>query len=104
MASDVIDEFYAPLVVTATSVSTSSSAAVQAHSGGATGKQKAVFFSTVDCYLRFGTSGVSAASSEDELLPANTCYPVNLTNSTTYFRVLGTDSGTLYSFIEGYAG
>lgn len=101
---DFDGEFKAPVVVGTTAVSTSSSAAVQAHPAGAKGRQNAWFVCDVDCYVRFGISDVSAATAADEFVAADTYFPVTLTNGSTHFRVLGTGAGTLWRFIEGYAG
>ena len=104
MASDVIDEFRAPMVITVTSVSTSSTAAVQVHAGGAVGRQRLVLISDVSCYIRFGDASVSAATTSDEFLPAGQYYPLNTNNHSTYFRVIGTGAGSLYHTVEGYPG
>lgn len=104
MGSDCDIELRAPVVITATSVTTSSSAAVAVHPAGAKGKQRVVFVCDVDCYLKFGDSSVAAATEQDEFVPADEYLPVDTTNSTTHFRVLGADTGTLAHTVQGYQG
>lgn len=101
---DFESEFRTPMVVSTTAVSTSSSAAVQAHPAGAKGRQNAWFVCDQDCYLRFGDASVAAATDSDEFVEADTYFPVTLTNSSTHFTVIAAGAGTLWRFIEGYAG
>lgn len=94
----------APQAVTITSVSTTSSAAVRIHPvAGTVGKQKIVVQSDIKTYIRFGTSGMTAASLSDEELEAGVSYKFSIDSTSTHFRAVATGSGTLAHFVEGYA-
>lgn len=94
----------APLVVTATAFTATSTAAVQIHSGG-TGKYVVYFLPTQDCYIRFGNASVGAADSSDWPLAANVKTKLIISTSITgYFRVIRKSAdGTLDWYVAGRA-
>lgn len=91
----------APQVVTATAFTVTSSSAVQIHSGG-TGKYIVYFIPTQNCYIKFGTSGVAAATSSDWPLVANQMVRFVISNDSNYFTVIRNSAdGTLDWFVVG---
>lgn len=91
----------APQVVTATSFTVTSTAAVQIHSGGK-GKYIVYFIPTQKCYIKFGTSGVAAATSNDWPLLANQAVRLVISDDSNYFTVIRDSAdGTLDWFVVG---
>ncbi len=91
-----------PGVTTATPILAASSAAVIVQASG-TGLVLVNFAPSSDCYIRFGTSAVTAATSADFRLYADLEYlfSVNL-NETPYFRVIRVSAdGTLVHYVPG---
>lgn len=91
----------APLAPVATPYGSASTSAVQIHYRGL-GKFVVSFTPSTDCYIKFGTATVGAASSSDWPLTAGKRYRLSIDNSSTYFRVIRkTDDGVLDWFVEG---
>lgn len=91
----------APEVVTATAFTSSSTAAVQIHSGG-TGKYIVCFLPTQNCFIKFGTSAVTAATSSDWPLIANQPVRLVISGDTNYFTVIRNSAdGTLDWYVVG---
>ena len=93
-----------PLYTDTITISTTAVPAVRIHRLGAIGKQKLVFVSTADCYVRFGDAAVGLATSSYELYKANIPVQLVLGNDSTHFSILGTGAGTFYYYVESSVG
>lgn len=94
----------APLYTDVASISTTATAPIRIHRLGSRGKQKLVFVSSVDCYVRFGLITTGVATNAYELFKANTPTQLDIVNDSTHFSVLGTGSGTFTWYIENSVG
>jgi hypothetical protein len=91
----------APEVVTATAFTATSTAAVQIHPNGQ-GKYIVNLLPTQNCFIRFGTSSVGAATSNDWPLVANQLVRFVISNDTNYFTVIRNSAdGTLDWYVVG---
>lgn len=75
----------APSSITATAVTSTSSAAVSA---GGSNRRLLVINPSTDCYIRFGLSSVSAATSSDFPLYADNEYKFGVGADITHYRVI----------------
>lgn len=90
----------APEVITATAFATASTAAVPITTAG--GKHTVFFTPTKNCFIRFGTASVGAATSSHWPLIAGVQYRFTITSSSSHFRVIrDTDDGNLHWYISG---
>ena len=81
---------------------TSSSTSAMAMTPFSTGKHVVYFTPTQDCYLRFGTSSVGAASSSHWPLIANKRVRIIISNDSNYFTVIRKSAdGLLYWYVSG---
>lgn len=94
----------APLYVDQLAISTTATPQIRIARSGGLGRQKLVFISTVDCYVRFGIMFGGVATNAYELYKANIPVQVEIGNDSTHFSVLGTGSGTFSYYIETSTG
>ena len=93
----------APLIVTATAFTSTSTSAVQINSTGQ-GRQIVTFLPTQNCFIKFGNASVAAATSSDWPLVANVSVDFEVSDDSSYFTVIRNSAdGTLDWFVRGKA-
>jgi hypothetical protein len=94
----------APLYMDQMAISTTSVTGIRVARSALRGRRYLVFISTADVNIKFGTLGVAAATSSDELFKANAQSRVVIESGTTHFSVLGAGTGTFSWYLEGANG